>query len=39
VDADSPFISYDVSQIPNGTYWVRLEHETETYTQKLVIQR
>jgi hypothetical protein len=38
-DTDSPFISYDVSQIPNGTYLVRLEHETETYTQKLVIQR
>jgi hypothetical protein len=38
-DAVGPFISYDVSQIPNGTYLVRLEHEAETYTQKLVIQR
>lgn len=38
-NADSPFISYDVSQIPNGTYWVRLEHEADIYTQKLVIQR
>lgn len=39
LNADSPFISYDVSQIPNGTYLVRLEHEAEVYTQKLVIQR
>jgi hypothetical protein len=38
-DSENPLLSYDVSQIPNGTYFVRLEHETETYTQKLIIQR
>lgn len=39
LNTDDPFISYDVSQIPNGTYLVRLEYETNIYTQKLIIQR
>lgn len=38
-ETSSPFLQYDVSQLPNGTYLVRLQHKNEVYTQKLIIQR
>ena len=34
-----PFIRYDISLIPNGTYLVQLHHEDKVYTRKLNIQR
>lgn len=34
-----PVLSYDISDLPNGTYIVHLKHNDAVYTQKLSVQR